>query len=243
MRNFLFTAIPLALLAAAACMAGIPAGDAGQGQGRALATASLNPARAADRQLLAFGEVHPECQLWTNWQKMCSRTGANGEPLCVTDPGRSVPPSEPFCTAPRSALSETPTRAQLGSHRRFCRPGRGTGGDRLRSCEGGEDRPFNGRRLAARMHPWCQLWVDENYRHVCQSGTLNIPNLPRCETLVRRGFVARSKLSCANRSMPGWCRSPALLGDGPQYPYPRDYVGPGYRLGNPTVVGPYCERR
>ena len=30
---------------------------------------------AADADLVRFERENPSCQLWTNWQKMCSRTG------------------------------------------------------------------------------------------------------------------------------------------------------------------------
>lgn len=196
---------------------------------------------AADRELTAFGEANPSCEIWTNWAKMCSRTGPNGEVTCVSDPDRPVRPSAPFCTGGAGA-SGPATTAQLASYRRFCRARSGRGAEQFRTCEGREDRPFNGRRIAARSHSWCQLWADENYDLVCQTGDLNVPNVPRCEGLARSGFEAQSKLLCVSRTSPRWCRFPRLLGGGPQYPF-GEYTGPGYRIGNPTVVGVHCEGR
>lgn len=72
----------------------------------------------ADVALAAFGEANLQCQLWTNWQKMCSRTGEGGAVACSTDPDRPVAPSEPFCTAGEAA---PPTRAQVKSFERFCK--------------------------------------------------------------------------------------------------------------------------
>lgn len=51
----------------------------------------------ADAALAAFDKDNPDCQLWTNWQKMCSRMGGSGETLCAIDTQRRVAPSAAFC--------------------------------------------------------------------------------------------------------------------------------------------------
>jgi hypothetical protein len=124
---------------------------------------------AGDTQLAAFEREHPSCQLWTNWQKMCSRTGRGGSTYCVRDDERSVRRSEPFCAHYRDAGAWYEHNArQEASSLRFCRTvgleslvdgdGRRSTGRRL--CKKyGEDRPFNGRRLAARANPLCEEWI------------------------------------------------------------------------------------
>jgi hypothetical protein len=239
MRKRLLSCLALGLLAGAACAIQALPSRSRQAHATAPASSGLNPASSADRQLQAFDAAHPQCQLWTNWQKMCSRTGPDGATVCVTDPGRPVRPSEPFCTAGTEAEA-SPSRAQIASYRRFCRFRPGQEGNPFHGCEGAENRPFNGRRVAARLHQWCDLWVDGDYRMVCRSGNLAIRNVPRCDSLARSQFEAPSRLMCARRSMPSWCRTPGLLGDGPQYPYPEVILPLGYSIGNATVVGVYC---
>jgi len=205
-----------------------------------------DPGRArydADAQLAAFDRAHPQCQLWTNWQKMCSRSGPNGETVCVTDPDRPVAPSEPFCTAPQSA-GRSPSSAQVRSFARFCRADPLSPPESpFHLCQGGDDRPFNGTRVAARLHPWCDLWADDQSNLVCQSGALDIGNVPRCDTVMHAPAAPRSKLYCVKRNVPGWCRQAQLLGNGPEYPFKGPFAMPGNVIRNPTVVGAYCAAR
>jgi len=51
----------------------------------------------ADRALQAFDKNHPECALWSNWRKLCSRIGPGGSTYCRTDPDHPASPSAPFC--------------------------------------------------------------------------------------------------------------------------------------------------
>jgi hypothetical protein len=95
--------------------------------------------------------------------------------------------------------------------------------------------------VAARLHPWCNLWADETGHPVCQAGATNLPNVPRCNALARRHFEARSVLTCASRAVPDWCHSDKLLGNGPQYPFTAEYSGLADYFENRTAVMPYCE--
>ncbi len=61
----------------------------------------------ADRALAAFDKANPQCQLWTNWQKMCSRANPDGQTLCARDPAKPVEPSKPFCVASTYNHSDT----------------------------------------------------------------------------------------------------------------------------------------
>jgi hypothetical protein len=202
-------------------------------------------AARSDARLLSFGRTHPHCQLWTNWHKVCSRTGAHGATTCFTDPDRPVAPSEPFCTAADSPSSETVTPAQIASYSRFCHYQAAPGIEPFRICAGpeAEERPFNGRRIAARLHPWCEIWADERMRPVCQSGNVAGLHLRQCGPLARQGFEAPTRLQCVRRSVPSWCEEAGLLGNGPEYPYSGTMIMLGYTTGPATVVGVYCERR
>jgi hypothetical protein len=194
---------------------------------------------AVDNELLAFGRRNPHCQLWTNWRKMCSRTGPNAEAVCVEDPARRVRPSAIFCTAGIPDDSVTPS--QIASYRRFCKgPLPQNDGNSLRRCEGADARPFNGRRVAARMHPWCSLWADTGGQLVCQSGDSNVEGVPRCESVLN--LETPEVLNCVSQRPPEWCRSAELLGYGPQYPFEGEQIGLGFQHRDPTVVGPYCAR-
>ncbi|MFC4291120.1 hypothetical protein ACFOWX_01695 [Sphingorhabdus arenilitoris] len=80
---------------------------------------------AADAALAAFDKDNPTCQLWTNWQKMCSRANPDARSLCVTQKHNSVAPSAPFCVASVykdskvTNISSSDTRTLL-SIARFC---------------------------------------------------------------------------------------------------------------------------
>jgi hypothetical protein len=213
--------------------------------GDAFAASAVRPAsHSADRQLAAFDRTHPQCQLWTNWQKMCSRTGANGASVCVVDPDRPVAPSAPFCVAGDGSPLGPPTAAERASHRRFCSNATSEGAAApLGLCEGNEERPFNGRRIAARQHPWCEMWADSTYEPVCRSGAIDAPGIPECRTRARRRPASSGKLICVKRAVPRWCEATAMLGEGPEYPFGGDYTGPGYAIGDATVVGVYCSKR
>jgi hypothetical protein len=65
---------------------------------------------SADIALDSFGRDQPQCLLWTNWQKICSRTGLNGEITCAMDSGFKVRPSTPFCAGISGSLAPTPLR-------------------------------------------------------------------------------------------------------------------------------------
>lgn len=51
----------------------------------------------ADRALQAFDKNHPECALWSDWRKLCSRIGPDGATYCRIDPEHPASPSAPFC--------------------------------------------------------------------------------------------------------------------------------------------------
>lgn len=111
----------------------------------------------ADAQLLAFGQRNKSCQLWTNWQKVCSRTGPGGSVLCHDDPIAPVEASAPFCVRP-NAHEKLPSEMQ--SSQRFCAEMDGQGICRRYVI----DRPFNGFHIWARRSNLCKRWVDAGTR-------------------------------------------------------------------------------
>jgi hypothetical protein len=167
--------------------------------------------RQADASLARFDRAHPQCQLWTNWQKMCSRTGEAGKTYCQTDADRPARPSEPFCVA-GAVDPQGPLHANAGdttqvraSRNRFCARFAGASTDEnnprgLPACQiYRQDRPFNGTSLTAVAHPLCRHWVQ---RPPLTDGT---PSLLFCDSW-------ESHPSC--RDIVGVIRPPSLAPNG-----------------------------
>lgn len=122
----------------------------------------------ADADLKAFGERNPSCQLWTNWQKMCSSLGPQKGLYCKVDPSFLVKPSVPFCADRDRHQFSAEERASI---LRFCEvPGDNSSVSMRGICARfRHSRPFNGYNLAARLHPYCQEWSDaQTHRVVCR---------------------------------------------------------------------------
>jgi hypothetical protein len=170
-------ALALAFCAFTGCTTDQPSGgakgEASQNSERGTGAA----ATAADRQLLQFGAQNPECPLWTNWQKLCSRTGPDGAPRCSTDQGMKVEPSAPFCAGGFLGNPENQKGEQLVSDERFCTKHEtytalsARGERHYQVCtRHARERPFNGRRIAALVHPWCETWSEmETNKPVCSA--------------------------------------------------------------------------
>lgn len=185
---------------------------------------------AANAALASFDGNNPDCQLWTNWQKMCSRTGLNGATHCISS-SMPVRPSVPFCVArtdqPYDDNDASAPQAERLSHRRFCQ--RATSEHGLgEECSWDRSRPFSGLVLKELRHPWCAKWAP---------------------VLERRKFGAKSArygFYCADRRVPDWCAWPEGLGYGRQV----GQTSPGEEiipvLFNPesrAINGIYCRRR
>jgi hypothetical protein len=133
--------------------------------------------KAADEALARFDMDNPKCQLWTNWQKMCSRTGKKRATFCASDASQKVPPSLPFCAVQMrdvktgEYISTLDEQLQRQSRNRFCASlvksndkgypdyadGRKSG---YPVCENyKQHRPFNGSSLSAVKHPLCRKWL------------------------------------------------------------------------------------
>jgi hypothetical protein len=189
----------------------------------------------ADAAFAAFDKDNPDCQLWTNWQKMCSRTGENGATFCQKA-RVSVKPSVPFCTTTGefddvSDISfSTP---QMDSYLRFCSRKTGEIFNNVPACIWSKNRPFSGLNIKEQKHPWCKTWK------LTVSKSVN-PSLSK-----ENGY------KCADRSVPAWCDR--VLGMEPLFrvnerPVPEERLE-SLSMGSPIkpsrvpVNSPYCDKR
>lgn len=223
--------------------------------GTALAGTSFRSAvepAAAETLLKAFGRANPQCQFWSDWRMTCARTGPGGSTACREDPERAVTPSQPFCMVENGGdRAWENDSAQRASVDRFCSahnvettrtdPASGiTTTDR--ACSRFEPtRPFNGRRIGARRHPWCQEWSDaDTLRPVCSERTGPRRGAPSCAALAQRRYQHRGALYCSRWLAPSWCGSPRSFYD------PRQDGGVIARgAASPdwiAVFGVFCER-
>jgi len=206
------------------------------------ATGNYATQSEADGALLRFEAANPQCELWTNWQKMCSRTGADGKVSCIRTRRLDVRPSAPFCAATKDG-ARRPGPADglkaVSSSLRFCRypSGKPQGPSaQIESCIYEQDRPFSGRNLQDREHGWCRVWYE--------AGRIRPASRDR---------AAPNGLYCASRRVPDWCVFPDGLGRGPDLAAIRRMQGKGKvddlfpgTLINPDAMpvrGVFCRRR
>lgn len=186
---------------------------------------------AANAALASFDSKNPDCQLWTNWQKMCSRTGPNGETHCVSS-SAPVRPSAPFCVArtdqPYDDSDTSASQAERLSHSRYCKrttTGHSSNGE---NCSRDLSRPFSGLVLKERSHPWCAKWTP---------------------VLSRQKFGAKSSrygFYCADRRVPDWCAWPEGLGYGRQVGQSsagEEIIPVLFNPESRAINGIYCRRR
>lgn len=125
-----------------------------------------------DQVLRTFDKKHPECASWTDWHKLCSRSGANGATSCKTDAEHPTTPSSPFCVVmknPQAAsVTDGDTPSQRASRRRFSYlkslryyeySGSGRASQKVSIVRHWRrERPFNGTRFAQIREPLCEIW-------------------------------------------------------------------------------------
>lgn len=146
-----------------------------------------------------FDKLHRSCQVWTDWQKTCSRTGSNHETVCKFDQHRPVQPSTPFCVVdsnqPLLRTSENlHDPDNIRSFFRFCRQRSaansfdGTQTTTTELCLAfSKSRPFSGYVLSAIQHPWCLHWA-------------------------RRRSRVKDPYQCIRWKLPSWCDEARVLG-------------------------------
>ena len=200
----------------------------------------------ADAELAEFDRGHSDCQLWTNWQKMCSRSGPGGRTSCKTSVRRDLRPSAPFCVGKEDGGIRRPYESggfrrpdesdgsrALQSSLRFCIYPAGkpaTLEAQIEACEYLPSRPFGGHDLREQAHSWCATWKEAG--HVRPASYGRRP---------KYGFF------CSVPRVPSWCSWPEGLGYGPVKAMPgvdpEDALLP--TLLNPdsrAVHGVFCRR-
>lgn len=187
---------------------------------------------AADVALASFDRANPSCQLWTNWQKMCSRTGESEETSCQKAQS-SVKPSVPFCVINGDIdrnLDQNYSAYQLKSYLRFCEEKTGEIiQSNVPACKWSKERPFSGLNVTDLKHPWCKQWK------------LTISESINPELSKEMGYY------CADRAVPVWCEWGEGMGKGRQLsdkPSSENIIAMGLSDPNYRAVnGPYCYRR
>jgi hypothetical protein len=74
---------------------------------------------SVDQALLSFGAIHPNCRVWTDWNRVCARRPGSATSECLSSID-SAPPSAPFCAAGPESNFDKMTAAELESANRFC---------------------------------------------------------------------------------------------------------------------------
>lgn len=206
----------------------------------------VNGQRASD--IDDFGLAHSTCEVWTDWRSLCSRTGPAGAVTCRRDMQRPVARSAPFCVAeagrPPGINRSTLTRTEKLSSDRFCMISHKVDNHESLQCAYEKSRPFNGYRLSAMLHPWCQGWArSDTGAQICQDSGNN-PRIRKCNDPSMEKFESNVPLYCNIVSLPPWCNIAAGLGSGPP---PKilggEYLPIGSRLESFAVHSIYCQIR
>lgn len=200
----------------------------------------------SDRRLFAFEKQHPNCPMWTDWRKLCSRLGPGGSTYCKTDPVYSAKPSTPFCATEANMQD---TKAESDSRMRFCVKynRRSNDGDvdyptGSTYCEEYKSlRPFGGQQFAQLEHPACTAWGNGTpTKNVCASGQSNENGLPKCDSPEIRNNPQSEALSCTAWSSTILCNAP-IGGVKPTPPSEAGiYLGSTRSLTSRPVWGAYC---
>lgn len=139
----------------------------------------------ADAALAAFDKAHPQCQIWTNWQRLCSRVDGTGNVQCHEDQSNRVRPSHPFCVSnkygnPIGIEADLTSKIDVPSMHRFCSKFSKQGGVRVCS-EMSPHRPFSGRNLGTLRTPFCEVW-SKGERAICSEDG-SVEGIPKCAEL------------------------------------------------------------
>ena len=158
-------------IAAAVTMIGVLAGPvARMASGSAAAgrsVASPYDRSRADQALATFDRRHADCALWSDWHKLCNRTGLNGTTSCRTDRKHPVKPSAPFCAAATdnhpSPDPSDETRLERSSRLRFSAVRRLPFskydlGKTIKQRLWASSRPFSGHSFDPADDPYCAVW-------------------------------------------------------------------------------------
>ena len=107
-------------------------------------------------------------------------------------------PSRSVCLRTIPNCPILPKSHQLASANRFCADELTDGVMPQCSYQKFMRRPFDGKSLSGRRHPYCAVWAEEHTsKPVCAEGN-EFPELPRCDALAATGFRADNILYCAH---------------------------------------------
>lgn len=163
----------------------------------------------SDKALKLFDEAHPACELWSDWHKLCSRTGPKGSTYCRTDPEHPATASAPFCAKGSQGFTQLDdmSAAERQSVQRYVTgyqnidvgeqvPGQSrpsyTKHVQVPTFDPG--RPFAGRTLGQLEHPYCAAWMvekeDGTLGSCAEDGRRGVPSCksPKIRNRVNHGF-------------------------------------------------------
>ncbi|MEO8722340.1 MAG: hypothetical protein ABI395_02295 [Sphingobium sp.] len=179
----------------------------------------------ADRALKAFDVGHPQCAIWSDWHKLCSRIGPNGATYCRTDPEHPTNPSAPFCAALEGQpyftdgenLPKDETPEQRKSRFRFSHivisksvidsPASEKGTIITQSGHlWNENRPFRNQSFRYLENPGCDVWsyFEETTKKVSLCSSRDNGGRRSCETLIHHPkYYHKNSLACSKWKA-GW---------------------------------------
>lgn len=197
-------------------------------------------------RLKEFGETNPKCAMWTDWQRLCSRTGSGGSTYCRKDETYKVSSSAPFCAVATAFIPDTAD--QKASRNRFCIKYKRIWANQeekvptgpLQCVEYRSPRPFSGERITQMLHPLCTSWgTGEPGKTICRSSDSG--NTPACtdEKILR--LKSKSPFVCEAWSPTNICKK-LVGGRVPATPAPDgDYIYYPQRTNTQPVWGTYCK--
>ena len=199
----------------------------------------------ADRRLRAFDKSHPQCALWTDWHKLCSRTGPKGASYCRLDRQHTAAPSQPFCAISLDE-QQRDTAAERLSRQRFSKIRRQ---EDCQNCSPARiyqpDRPFGGAQLSQVEHPQCAVWrlehpIKFNNIQVDECSEDGRPGMPSCRSAALQRLKQDAPFVCSEAVRPKVCGEPRSTAEAYNT---RDILPVGYKLSVSPVWGFHCNRK
>jgi hypothetical protein len=193
----------------------------------------------ADADLARYDLDNPSCQLWTNWQKMCSRTGPKGQVHCTDDKRHAARPSTPFCAVrlvqvPGEPFSVPPARPETLTE------SKASGASRRRFCTklwNGEARLVPFEREIADEHKAVPLCITYRVPRPFDGRNWQSQSTPRCKQWHKEGG---GLYRCSESVEDGYCNK--LTNGVPELRSESNGIYTGRSLSSElhTIWGPYC---